>query len=133
MSIRLVGLVFAASTAAVDGFAEPLAAQLMVCREISQPEARLECYDGLAVRADLEVIGKGSAVTDPFTITEPRVLRFESEDAIMVVYLLNDAGDVVQNLHRGGAGVGEHLIEDPGQYRVQVNATGGWFLRLEAP
>lgn len=105
----------------------------MACREVPEPEARLACYDALTVPADLEVTGKGSAVTDPFRITEPRLLRFESDDAIMVVYLLDEAGAVVQNLHRGGAGAGEHLIEEPGQYSVQVNATGGWSLRLEAP
>lgn len=96
-------------------------------------DIRLACYDSLTVSAELEITGKGSAVTDPFTLAAPRLLRFESDDAIMVVYLLNEAGSVVQNLHRGGAGEGRHLIKEPGTYRIQVNATGGWALRLEIP
>lgn len=103
------------------------------CRALPDAAARLACYDALSVRADLELEGKGSAVTGLFSVTEPRRLLFESDDAIMVLYLLNEAGAVVQNLHRAGAGFGQHLIEEPGTYRVQINATGGWFLRLEAP
>lgn len=95
--------------------------------------ARLTCYDALMSSVELSIDGAGSAVTELFQVTAPRILRFHSSDAIMVVYLLNEAGDVVQNLHRGGAGEGRYLIQHPGLYRVQVNATGGWSLRLEIP
>jgi hypothetical protein len=66
-------------------------------------------------------------------VPEPSLLRFESRDAIMVAYLLGANGEVVQNLHHGGAGEGSHLIERAGAYRVQVNASGGWRIRVEAP
>ena len=53
-----------------------------------------------------------------------------SSDAVMVVYLLNERDEVVQNLHRGGKGEGSYLIEMPGRYHVQVNATGHWKIRV---
>lgn len=133
MPVRLVIAALAISGLSAEGFAGPLADRLLACRALKPPDARLRCYDALVPSTDLAIDGKGSAVTDLFTVSAPRLLRFESADAIMVVYLLDEAGKVVQNLHRGGAGEGQHLIELPGTYRVQVNATGGWSLRLEVP
>lgn len=112
---------------------ESLELNLRLCREVPSNEERLACYDALTSLVELTIEGKGSAVTDLFEIKQPRLLRFHSSDAIMIVYLLDQSGEVVQNLHRGGAGEGQYIISDPGQYRVQVNATGGWYLRLEVP
>ena len=128
MSLRLVTLTVLAGT----GFppqvsAEPLAAGWLTCREILSDTARLACYDALELSQTGErFTGKGSGITPEFTVETPRLMRFDSADVIMVVYLLDDSGAVVQNLHRGGAGGGEFLIETPGRYHLQVNASGAW-------
>lgn len=114
--------------------AQDLAAGLLACRSHSDSAARLACYDGLPLHSVIrEFKGAGSQVTAPFDITAPTLLQFESMDAIMVIYLLDAAGEVVQNLHQAGAGTGSFLIAQPGQYRLQINASGGWRISLEAP
>lgn len=115
---------------ATNAHADDLAA----CRALSNPAERLACYDALPLPGATAFQGKGSGMAGPFTITSPRMLEFESDDAILVAYLLDDAtGSVVQNLHHGGAGAGHFLVERPGTYRLQVNASGGWRIRLSAP
>ncbi|MEM9232368.1 MAG: hypothetical protein AAGB10_22495, partial [Pseudomonadota bacterium] len=47
-----------------------------------------------------------------------------SADVTMVAALLRADGSVAQNLHLGGRGSGHSLIEEPGTYRVEVNALG---------
>lgn len=111
--------------------ATPLAAGLVTCREVISDVERLTCYDRLADTGQGEQFnGQGSGITPTFEVAAPRLMTFESEDAVMVVYLLNAQDEVVQNLHRGGAGGGSFLIETPGQYHVQVNATGRWTIRV---
>ena len=114
--------------------AAPAHADLAACRALSDEGARLACYDALPVPGTTAFQGKGSGMAGPFSVTDPQMLAFESDDAILVAYLLNDkTGEVVQNLHRGGAGIGHFLIETPGTYRVQVNASGGWRIDLSPP
>lgn len=114
--------------------AQDLAAGLLACRNRVDDAARLACYDGLPAKAaGTEFRGSGNFVTPPFDLSQPTVLQFESMDAIMVVYLLDGAGGVVQNLHQAGAGTGTYQIAHPGRYSLQVNASGGWLLRLETP
>ncbi len=114
--------------------AVPAHADLAACRALSDDGARLACYDALPVPGMAAFSGKGSGMAGPFTVTRPQMLGFQSDDAILVAYLLDDAtGAVVQNLHHGGAGMGHFLIETPGTYRVQVNASGGWRIELSAP
>lgn len=109
-------------------------ADLPACRALPDDGARLACYDALPLPAAMAFSGNGSGMAGPFTITAPRMLGFASDDAILVAYLLDDAtGAVVQNLHHGGAGAGRFLIEAPGTYRVQVNASGGWRIELYLP
>ena len=60
--------------------------------------------------------GRGSGVTPQFEVATQRLMTFESSDAVMVVYLLNERDEVVQNLHKGGKGEGFFLIEVPGRY-----------------
>lgn len=114
--------------------ASPLVDSLRACRGIAGASARLACYDALAPGGPEHAFrGAGSAELPRFTITGPRLLRFTSDDAVMVLYLLNARGEVVKNLHRAGAGEGAFLIETPGEYSLQVNATGGWTIRVDAP
>lgn len=104
-----------------------LQAALQACHAIAAPESRLACYDGLvAIEPLAHFAGKGSAVTAAFVLTGAARLNFASQDVVMVIYLLDDTGAVVQNLHRAGAGEGSFLIRKPGTYSIQVNATGTW-------
>lgn len=133
---RLVGLAAALACAAATpaARADDIAAGLLACRDRAEAAARLACYDALAApRTAIAFDGTGSATTPVFELAAPSRLRFESRDAIMVAYLLGAEGEVVQNLHRGGAGEGSYLIERPGRYSVQVNASGGWRIRIEEP
>lgn len=119
---------------AAGGAAAAAQADLAACRALPDDAARLACYDALPLPGATAFQGKGSGMAGPFTVTGPRTLGFASDDAILVAYLLDDAtGAVVQNLHHGGAGTGHFLIETPGTYRVQVNASGGWRIELSAP
>lgn len=109
---------------------------LAACRALAEDAARLACYDALPVAGQGQgraFHGKGSGMTEPFEVGAPVEMHFDSDDAVMVLYLLDDQGRVVRNLHRGGAGAGRHLIEEPGRYHLQVNATGGWTIRLDQP
>lgn len=134
MPRRLVRAVLLAATAAAPLSAQDLASDLLACRKLGEGPARLACYDGLQVRvAFSEFSGAGSRVIAPFDLPNPARLVFESMDAIMVVYLLDETGQVIQNLHQAGAGSGAYMIDRPGRYGIQVNASGGWRLRLESP
>lgn len=114
--------------------AQDMAAGLLACRRHVEAGPRLACYDALPAKgAAMEFRGTGNQITPPFDLKAPANLVFESMDAILVIYLLDAAGAVVQNLHQAGAGAGRFLIEHPGRYSLQVNASGGWRMRIEAP
>lgn len=122
-------LVIAAAWLAV-----PAHADLSACRLLPEDGKRLACYDALPLPSDVTFQGNGSGIAGPFTINRPQMLNFASNDAILVAYLMDDTtGSVVQNLHHGGAGAGQFLIEIPGTYRVQVNASGSWKISLSMP
>ncbi|WP_155064232.1 hypothetical protein [Paracoccus limosus] len=104
---------------------------LAACRAIAAEAGRLACYDRLVAPTSLaHFAGKGSAVTAAFTLDGPARLDFASQDVVMVIYLLDAEGAVVQNLHRAGAGEGSFLIRRPGTYSIQVNATGEWQIEV---
>lgn len=133
MSGRLVGAcaLIIGWLAPSQVMADPVATGLNACRQIASDARRLTCFDELAAAEDAEEFtGSGSGVTPQFDVVTPRLMTFESSDAVMVVYLLNERDEVVQNLHRGGKGEGSYLIEMPGRYHVQVNATGHWKIRV---
>lgn len=114
--------------------AEAAAAELSACRALSDDRARLACYDALPLPSATVFESLGSGMAGPSTVTGPQMLGFESDDAILVAYLLDDAtGGVVQKLHHGGVGTGHFLIEIPRTYRFQVNASGGWRIELSKP
>lgn len=132
--ILLSGLLAAGPAAFADG-PRDLMRGLIACREIVAAAPRLACYDALspAIPA-ISFEGTGNVLTPAFDIAAPSRLFFESRDAVLVIYLLDaGSGAVVQNLHRGGAGEGDFLIEAPGRYAIQINATGGWRIRIGAP
>lgn len=134
MSLRLVILAAISGALAAPATAAPLEQALAACRALSDTGARLSCYDRLPLADEGRTFtGKGSGVTERFLIEAPQVLSFDTDDAVMVLYLLDENDQVVQNLHRGGAGGGRYLIDRPGTYHVQINATGGWTVRLEDP
>jgi hypothetical protein len=135
MPVRLVIVVALGIWApAMPALSETVAAKVAACREITEADDRLVCYDALTVtKIEWEFSGKGNSITPQFEVTAPRQLYFYSDDVVMVLYLLDERGDVLRNLHRGGTGAGTYLIETPGRYAVQVNASGGWVVRVEFP
>lgn len=116
----------AAGEAAAD-----LEAAVAACRAVADPQARLACYDAAAQGVGARFSGRLSGMTEPFDIAAPTLLRFASDDAVLVLYVLDAAGSVVQNLNQAGVGEGRFLIEAPGRYRLQINASGGWRVWLE--
>lgn len=101
------------------------------CAGIAAATRRLACYDDLALkRVAPSFEGRLGARTESFEVATPTLLRFESDDVIMVVYLLDEKGEVFQNLHRGGRGLGEYEIRRLGSYSLQVNASGSWRIWL---
>lgn len=117
-----------------DAHADDISDDLARCAAIALDAARLACFDRLASDTVLQVFsGKGGGMTDLFTVEVPRILNFESSDVIMVATLLRADDTVAQNLHLGGRGTGRHLIAEPGDYRLQVNASGAWRVWLTAP
>lgn len=133
MSGQLV-ILLAALLAAPAWAQDDLAAGLRACRSDSDAGRRLACYDALVGKdLVLDLSGVGSATTPAFRAEAGSLLRFESRDAVMVAYLLGPHGEVVQNLHHGGAGEGAFRIERAGSYSLQINASGGWRIRIEAP
>lgn len=143
LGLLLAGIGPAGAARAAEGAEAPVVAPALpvpgfeagfaACRGLASDAARLGCYDALPVpeqAANLRFNGAGSALTAPFDVGTRARLSFTSDDAIFVAYLLDPEGRVVQNLHRGGAGQGEFLIEAPGRYRLQINASGGWRVEL---
>lgn len=122
----IVALLFAAAAQA-DG--------IVACRALTDAAARLACYDALPLSdaPAVEFRGRGGGMTDAFDVTAPQMLTYESDDIVLVAYLLDASGAVVQNLHRAGVGAGQFLIAIPGTYKVQVNATGSWRVTVDAP
>ena len=102
------------------------------CRVVEDEGERVRCYDKLAtLLAPPRFQGRLTAQTDSFEVTEPTVLRFESDGPIFVMYLKDAAGGIVQNLHIGGGGVATFLIETPGTYSLQVSGSESWRIWLD--
>lgn len=106
------------------------------CRQMVSDAPRLACYDALAdgrqlARPPPKFEGRHNLVTDKFVIDRPTILRFRSLGVIFVMYLKDDKGEVVQNLHIGGVGEDEYLIDTPGTYFLQINGAEEWQIWLE--
>lgn len=105
--------------------------ELRACRAVVPNDERLKCFDALGDRlTPPKFEGRRNAVTEPFTIKRPHILRFRSDGVIFVLYLKDSAGNVVQNLHIGGGGEDTYRIAQPGTYFLQVNAAEGWRIWL---
>lgn len=105
---------------------------LQDCGAIDHDEKRLRCFDELALKnAPPKFSGKLGRKTTPFTINRPHVLRYRSKGVIFVLYVLNDKGKVVQNLHIGGGGEESYVIEQAGTYSLQVDGSAGWKIWLD--
>ena len=112
--------------------AEDVISALQKCREIKKPEQRLECFDDKARRfAPPTLSGKLGHVTEVFTLEVPHLLRYRSQGVIFVLYLRDGKGNVLQNLHVGGRGEDEYLIDTPGQYSLKIDGSAGWDIWLE--
>lgn len=112
--------------------ARNLTSEAVACLSIEDSAQRLVCYDR-EVRKLLEprFSGRLNVVTDRFEISLPTRLRYQSDGAIFVLYLKNDADEVVQNLHIGGGGEDSYIIETPGTYFLQINGSEGWRIWLD--
>ncbi|EAR62089.1 hypothetical protein [Neptuniibacter caesariensis] len=119
-------------------FADPITDAVNECRSIKEPASRLSCYDLLDIAA-LQLSstprfqGKRTVKTDLFSISEPAIIRYQSDGAIFVLAVHNEAGDVVQNLHIGGGGEDQYLLEEPGRYYLRVNGSTTWRIWIEQP
>lgn len=119
------------SVVAGDQVGEIVAA-LHSCRALVEPEARLRCYDNVARHnSPPRFAGKLGMRTGLFRIDRPSILRFRSDGVIFVLYLLDENGSVVQNLHIGGAGEDTYLIEKPGTYSLQIDGSAEWRIWLD--
>ncbi|SNB81008.1 hypothetical protein SAMN06265338_11442 [Rhodoblastus acidophilus] len=129
---RLLVLALAATCTGGFGFAQTLAETLLACHAVASAGERLACYDALArAAAPPRFVGHHNAVTELFTLDRPHRLRFRSDGVIFVLYLMDAKGEVIQNLHIGGAGEDEYLIEKPGVYQLRINGAEGWRIWLD--
>ncbi|WP_430911558.1 hypothetical protein [Methylobacterium sp. sgz302541] len=102
------------------------------CRAVEDERERVRCYDKLSgVLSPPRFQGRLTAQTDPFAITAPTVLRYESDGPIFVMYLKDERGGIVQNLHIGGGGSATYLIDKPGTYSLQVSGSESWRIWLD--
>lgn len=104
------------------------------CLSIAADSERLTCFDREVRKLVApRFSGRLGLITERFEITDPTMLRYQSDGAIFVLYLKTGAGDgeVVQNLHIGGGGEDSYLIEHPGTYFLQINGSESWRIWLE--
>lgn len=105
---------------------------LQACRQENDAGKRLRCYDDVAAKnAPPNYAGKLGYTTAPFSLDRPHVLRFRSQGVIFVLYLIDEDGQVVQNLHIGGGGEDTYLIEKPGTYSLQIDGSSRWQIWLD--
>lgn len=128
------GLILIAATAAFIPVAAgtDVVSALQLCRKMSDPEARLACFDASARRfAPPTLKGKLGHVSEVFSLGGPHILRYRSHGVIFVLYLRDGEGNVLQNLHLGGRGEAEYRIEQPGKYSLKIDGSAAWEIWLE--
>jgi hypothetical protein len=107
-------------------------AALQKCRAIGADIERLQCFDSVAKQfAPPTYKGKLGKVTELFKLDVPHRLRYRSYGVIFVLYVRDDDKNVIQNLHLGGGGEGEYIIDVPGWYSLSIDGSAGWEIWLE--
>lgn len=102
------------------------------CKATDGTEARLACYERIGQRFSAPTFqGRLTLQTELFEIDRPTLIRFESDGVIFVMYLKDERGDVVQNLHIGGGGASDYLVEKPGKYSLLINGAESWRVWIE--
>lgn len=128
---RLLPAVIAtlSSSVAVAELGEALSA----CRGVTADEARLSCYDAIALDAPTASwSGANGSETFPVAVDGPASLRIRHDDAVLVGSLNTPDGELLRNLHLAGPGTLRTLISESGSYIVTISATGRWDARLDA-
>ncbi len=111
---------------------EKAAQALQTCYALTDQKQRLACYDKAAQRfVEPTYKGRLGMVTEPFNLKTPHRLRFRSYGVIFVLYLRDEKGRVLQNLHIGGGGEDEYVIKNPGTYSLKIHGSARWEVWLE--
>ena len=120
---------------------------LLRCRALQPDDARLRCYDAIAVGSSgtsaqsvhpaqsaqsAKSTWSGRNGTDDFSFTARPgdELLIDHDDAILVGTLKDDAGNQLENLHMAGRGTLRVVPPGDGDYTVTLSATGNWTARL---
>ena len=123
----LIGVALLMQVAAVRGQGmevDGIRREFRTCHADADNEKRLACYDALQrILEPPNFQGAHSQETPFFTIDRPTLLRYQSDGPIFVMYLQDEKGNVVQNLHIGGGGESSFLITTRGKYNLDVNGT----------
>lgn len=122
-----------ASPATADRrFEEDMKREFSVCRVMTEPGEKIACYDRLVDKLTPPTFrGRLTLQTDVFEIDRPTRIRFESEGVIFVMYLKNERGEVLQNLHIGGGGEDSFVVDKAGKYSLLINGAEYWSVWLE--
>jgi hypothetical protein len=93
---------------------------------------RLACFDELARRfAPPTWRGRLGFATEVFELQQPHRVRYRSYGVIFVLYVCDAEGNVLKNLHVGGAGEDAFVISEPGRYSLKVDGSAAWEIWLE--
>lgn len=134
---RLVVLALLISSArATAEVPDAVAQAIMTCRAIEGSDQRLACFDAIQVVPSgvaRHFDGFGTGSIPQFHAEAGTVVEYESGDAILLIDLLDARGEVLRNLHRAGSGIGQHVFDRSGLYKMRVTATGTWQIRLNDP
>lgn len=128
-AVMLVSLLLASS---LEAQAREELGEIKACARIETDDERLACFDRAAAKLSAPRFeGRLGMITEPFEISAPTVLRYQSDGVIFVLYLRDSKGEVLQNLHIGGGGEASYLIEKPGTYSLQINGSESWRVWLD--
>lgn len=111
---------------------EGLRRDFQACHAIADAKMRLPCYDAMVTKIEKPTFeGKLSEELPFFKVDHATMLRYQSDGPIFVMYLKDEKGAIVQNLHIGGGGESTFLITKPGTYNLQVSGTDTWRVWVE--
>ena len=132
LALALPSVLWAASACADQRLEDELKRSFAQCKAAEGAEAKLACYERIGQRFSPPTFqGRLTLQTDLFDIDRPTLIRFESDGVIFVMYLKDERGDVVQNLHIGGGGASEYLVEKAGKYSLLINGAESWRVWIE--